>query len=400
MLFDQAARVFDGWLEPATGRRVLCLDRRGGRDVSAVLQTVYQQCRCFLEGGRKVLLRTGDASWWSRPGGATSQLLDLTSGTLSNPFPDGWTAAEVCASTGIALLVRDDDGQSEAGLWDLAAEHMITSVATEGWQHGGIYAIGDGSRAVVSHYRGRPHNEPVDTHFHLLNSTAAPQLILEAQGYYCNHVQGCPADPELYAYDRWPAPRRAVEQVIHIAAVGNGCHEPARLNAAALRPASMVGARDHYLWTPDGTRIVSYLNPAAIDEPTPTVGELASFGEAFDHFQFPWVLSALDWRTGKDWAAAYPPGRWGCHMAVTPDSRHIVSAGGPGFDFLYSVQIAGLRQGWNERILCAYPKTVSQGTNGDPFAFPFVLPDGSGVLFNAGWPGSEHGLYLVEWRGS
>jgi hypothetical protein len=26
-----------------------------------------------------------------------------------------------------------------------------------------------------------------------------------------------------------------------------------------------------------------------------------------------------------------------------------------------------------------------------------MLPDGSGVVFNAGWPGDEHGVYLAEW---
>jgi hypothetical protein len=28
---------------------------------------------------------------------------------------------------------------------------------------------------------------------------------------------------------------------------------------------------------------------------------------------------------------------------------------------------------------------------------PFALPDQSGVIFNAGWPGPQHGVYLVEW---
>jgi hypothetical protein len=50
-----------------------------------------------------------------------------------------------------------------------------------------------------------------------------------------------------------------------------------------------------------------------------------------------------------------------------------------------------------ERVLCASPKIVSKGNNDDPFLYPFMLPDGSGVIFNAGCPGPEHGVDLVEW---
>ena len=104
-----------------------------------------------------------------------------------------------------------------------------------------------------------------------------------------------------------------------------------------------------------------------------------------------------DWRTGEDLAAPYPKGRWGGHMQVTPDSRYILCGGGPGFDKLFAVDIAGLRAGWNEHIICSYPQTLSVGNNSDPFPMPFALPDGSGVIFNAGWPGEAHGVYLAEW---
>jgi hypothetical protein len=56
-----------------------------------------------------------------------------------------------------------------------------------------------------------------------------------------------------------------------------------------------------------------------------------------------------------------------------------------------------LKHGWNEQVLCGYPRTVSTGLNASPYPYPFALPDGSGVLFNAGWPGPDHGVYLVEW---
>jgi len=395
-LFDRAARVFAGWTDAATGARVLRLDVRGDRDLSAVWQTVYQQCRCFLGGGRQVLLRTSTDSWWARPGGPTARLLDLTTGEATNSFPSGYDVVEVGDGAGIALLIQRDPDQT-AVIWDLRTERILAAVAAEGWNHSGMCALADGRRALVGHCRGRPHTEPVHSHIHLLTPGEPPRIVLEANNHTCNHLQACPTDPELFAYDRWPAPGRDVEQVIHIASLDGSVHGPAKLDPRAVRPVSMLGARDHYVWTPDGRRIVSYLNPRAVPGPTPVLGDEASFGAGFNHFSFTWVLSALDWRTGEDLAAPYPAGRWGCHVNVTPDGRYIVSAGGPGFDYLYAVNLDALRNGWNEHILCAYPHTVSRGNNNEPFAFPFVLPDGSGVIFNAGWPGPEHGVYLTEW---
>ena len=84
-------------------------------------------------------------------------------------------------------------------------------------------------------------------------------------------------------------------------------------------------------------------------------------------------------------------------MQVSPDSHYIVCSGGPGFDKLFIVDIEGLRKGWNERLICSFPRTVSAGKNTEPFPYPFVLPDQSGVIFTAGWPGPEHGVYLAEW---
>ena len=84
-------------------------------------------------------------------------------------------------------------------------------------------------------------------------------------------------------------------------------------------------------------------------------------------------------------------------MQVSPDSRWIVCAGGRDFDKLFAVDIEGLRKGWNERILCSYPKSVAGKEYGQPCPHPAVLPDQSGVLFSAGWPGPEHGVYLAEW---
>ena len=165
--------------------------------------------------------------------------------------------------------------------------------------------------------------------------------------------------------------------------------ETVKLDERAPRPKDMWGCRDHYVWAPDGSRIVSYLNCQPVDPSIP-----------FNHFPFDWWLSALDWRTGEDYCAKYPPGRWGGHMQMTPDSRYIICGGGPGFDKLFAVEMAALRDGWNEHVICSYPTTNTEAVNVGYFPYPFALPDGSGVIFNAGWPGDEHGVYLAEWPGS
>ena len=87
-------------------------------------------------------------------------------------------------------------------------------------------------------------------------------------------------------------------------------------------------------------------------------------------------------------------------MQITPDSRYIICAGGPGFDKLFAVNLEGLRDGWNEHIICNYPETLSTGKNDAPFPYPWVLPDNSGVIFSAGWPGPDHGVYMAQWPAS
>jgi hypothetical protein len=151
-----------------------------------------------------------------------------------------------------------------------------------------------------------------------------------------------------------------------------------------MRPGLLWGSqRDHYLWSPDGRRILSYF--------------ARRMGSAGDHFDFGWWVSAMDWRTGEDFSAEYPPDRWGCNFGVSPDSRFIVSAGGRKFQKIYRVDIGKLRNGWNERVLCSYPHSEEDGMNNGPFHMPFVLPDQSGVIFSAGFGGSESGVFLVEW---
>jgi len=146
----------------------------------------------------------------------------------------------------------------------------------------------------------------------------------------------------------------------------------------------MDGQRDHYIWTPDGTRIASYLLPYYEVVRT-------------NHYHYRWWISVMDWRTGEDLCMPYPPGRWGGHFQATPDSRFLVSGGGQDFDYLYAIDIEGLREGWNERVLCRYPGSPPEAYNASANHHPHVLPDQSGVLFTAGQGTDDHGVYLAEW---
>jgi len=379
-LFDRASNVFDGWTDTDTGARVLRIFATNLPRVPGLWSTIYHQRRCFLEGGRKILLH---AHWpeddrGKRPG----YLLDLATGEAESPFPTGCRVLDV-AESGTALLANRE---GDAVLWDMRAEKELASIGADGWTREGPWFLGDGRRALVSHTRGQRYDHYCESHFHLLAPGEPPRIVLEAEGAWCNHVLAHPFENELFAYDRWPCPKWDIDQVIRVRSVDGSYDEPAKLNDNALRPGDFYGVRDHFVWTPDGKYIVSYLNAAPVDQ-----------SAVFNHFNFDWWLSALDWRTGEDISAHYLAGRWGGHMQVTPDSKYILCGGGPGFDKLFAVSIDGLRDGWNEHIICSYPTTISTGTNGDPFPYPFALPDGSGVIFTAGWPGDEHGVYLAEW---
>lgn len=391
-LFDRAAAVFPGWTDRDTGLRVLRVQSRGDAPADVVWVTRYHQSPCFLEGGRKILL-----SWRRHPTPAVenrSFLLDLTTGQVEYPFPAGTGVQEVWEPTGLASLSQTTAaGATRVLLWDLKTRREVAGLTVpEGWTFNSLNLLPGKRAGLVFIYRGQYYTEPVYSQHILLTPGEEPRVVMEADGFFCSHIQGCPTDPELYAYDRWPSPKRDIDQAIHLRTLDGRYNEPLPLAPEAMRPGDMWGARDHYLWTPDGRYIVSYFAPKPIG-----TGPGEQLPEAFNHFTFGWWLSVLDRHTGQDLAACYPAGRWGGHMAVSPDSRAIVCGGGPGFDKLFTVDIDGLRQGWNERVLCSYPHTVSQGKNHEPFPYPFVLPDQSGVIFNAGWPGPEHGVYLVEW---
>lgn len=385
-VFDRAARVFECRADPETGARVLCINRRGRQEEGDVWSTLYHQFRCFLEGGRKVLLRrlTAMPHEVSR-----SLLLDLFTGQAGNPFPAGHHVYEVCDDTGVATLAAPDGDGLRIRLWDMRAGRELAAMHTGGWIFNCVNMLSDSRRAIVFVHQGRPYGERVRSRHYLLTPGEPPALLMEADGFFCSHVQSCPADPSLYAYDRWPSPMQDIEQAIRLRTLDGRLDEAVPLDARAPRPGNAWGARDHYVWTPDSRRIVSYLCKTPIN--------VGMHDPQFNHFEFDWWLSALDWRTGEDLAAAYPRGRWGGHMQMTADSRHIVCCGGPGHDKLFAVETEGLRRGWNERVICTYPATMGSGKNASPFPYPFVLPDQSGVIFNAGWPGPEHGVYLAEW---
>ncbi|MHB0938446.1 MAG: hypothetical protein ACYDCO_11980 [Armatimonadota bacterium] len=392
-LFERAAKVFDGWTDPDTGMRVLRVWASNLPRVPGMWSTFYHQYRCFLNGGRTVLLHGGkklnpDARF-------STYAVDLAAGT-AEPFTlGGGRVVEVFDETQMALLISHpghDSTDARAILWDMRADKEVASVATGEWKLNSVNFLGDGRRALVFMYRGQIYHKeiPVQSRHYLLEPGQAPRLVMEADGYFCSHIVAHPTDPDMYTYDRWLSPPGPLDQAITIRALDGSFEEPVKLDENAPRPADMWGARDHYVWAPDGSRIVSYLCTHPIDF-------IFQPDYEFNHFEWQWWLSALDWRTGEDYAAPYPPGRWGGHMGITPDSQYILCCGGPGFDKLFAVSIAELKHGWNEHVICSYPTTVSVGKNSDPFPMPYALPDGSGVIFNAGWPGDEYGVYLAEW---
>lgn len=384
-LFDQAAKVFDGWTDANTGMRVLRIHTRGNDADGSVWATQYHQFNCFYDGGRKVVLHGYDRK--ADPPAPAYFMLDLTTGEREFPFPAGTCVTDVRDRGHIACLLRYPVGTTRAAIWDMQACRELASVDCEGWTLDCINLLSDGERAIVFCARGNIYRERVDSRHYLLCPDESPRLLLDAREAFCSHVQSCPTDPELYTYDRWPSPARYVDQAFHVRSLDGRTDHPVPLSQNAQRPAVMFGARDHYVWTPDGNRIVSYLSSDAFEFWDP----------AFDHFKLQWWLSATDWRTGEDFAAPYPEGRWGGHMQVSPDSRYIICAGGPGYDNLMAIDIEQLRHGWNEHIICSYPESQDPKNLGGPFAYPFVLPDQSGVIFCAGWPGPEHGVYLAEW---
>lgn len=393
-IFEQAATVFDGWTDADTGARIRRIIPKNIPHKPGLLATCYHQYQCFLDGGRKVLLRLRDAS--VLPGASSSCVVDLATGRAEPLLPPHLHIMEVMDATRRAIAFTDRPLIAQAGppgghacLWDLQADRELATLPIGDWTFNSINFLSDGLRALVFMYRGKPYDETVQSRHYLLTSGEEPRLVMEADGYFCSHIQGCPTDPNLYTYDRWPSPMREIDQTITLRSLDGTFEEPVKLDAAAGRPGNTWGCRDHYLWTPDGKWIVSYYCPDPI-----------TLGPDFNHFKLDWWLSALDWRTGRDLAVRYPAGRWNGHMQITPDSRYIICGGGLGFDKLMAIDIAGIQQGWNEQILCSFPATVSAGINHEPFPYPFVLPDYSGVVFNAGWPGSDHGVYLAEWPAS
>ena len=386
-LFTQAARVFDGWTDPDTGAGVLRVWAKNLPRIPGMWGTYYHQYQCFLNGGRIVLL-------YGRPAltdGSRQHIfaLDLTTGHAEPFGPPDHQTCEVIDSTQMAVMMaHEGKADARAMLWDLRAGREVCGMGMPGpeWKFNSLNFLCDGQRALGFFFKGQYYDERVICRHYLFEAGKEPRLVMEADGYYCSHIVGHPTDPNLYAYDRWPSPKRDVEQVTTVRTVDGSFEETVKLDDNAPRPVDMWGCRDHYVWTPDGNRIVSYLNREPVDPSQP-----------FDHFAFDWWISALDWRTGEDLCAKYPPGRWGGHMQVSPDSRWIVNGGGPGFDKMYLVNIDGLKHGWNEEILCSYPETNPEGTMTGYFPYPYVLPDGSGVIFCAGWNGPEHGIYLVEW---
>ncbi len=213
-LFDRATKVFDGWTDPETGARVLRIHTRGQDARGSIWSTQYHQFQCFRDGGREVLLHR---SVPSDKGEATSYfLLDLTTGETRHPFPSGLVVNSISDEASLACLEDMGAGAHRAILWDMHEGRELVSSQCDGWELNCIDLLSDGRRAMVFHCRGKRYTEPVQSRHYLLCPHEPPRLVLDVDGYFCSHIQGCPTAPELYAYDRWPSPNRYVDQVLHL----------------------------------------------------------------------------------------------------------------------------------------------------------------------------------------
>lgn len=384
-LFEIASRYRDGVTDPSTGLRVLRIVPRLAPgcpvpDGAWGWLTMYHQCDCFLDGGRRILIRQG-------PYGdrfvARYFLLDLESGAAEPADSNGYTVCEVHLDAPHAFCWRDDKA---AVIYNLErGEELLAFQAEPSWTLSDGILLADPNQAIVGAYQGLddPFGNRCHSRYYHLEVGREPRLVLDEAGWYCNHAQGCPANPRLFSYDRWPSPWRPEPVIIHLRDL-DGNDRPLPHVDTVMPCATKLGVqRDHYRWTPDGRRICSYFSPI--------------HSTSDDHYDFGWWISAIDIDTGEDFCCAYPPERWGCHFNPTPDSKFLVSCGGRRFQSLYAIDIEALREGWNERILCALPESVEDGQDNGPYHHPWVLPDQSGVLFAAGWPGPDWGLYLVEW---
>lgn len=382
-IFERAAEVFDATTDPDTGLRVLRIlpqdaDDADDADEDQPWRTVYHQTPCFLEGGRRVMLRQV-----ARGGGSHS--VDLTTGEAERILPQNYYCMEVCDQAGMVLAGRLEGYTPHLVLWDLAEKREVSSFALPGWRLWSGKITADGRRVIVSHYQGTYYDEHCVSQLHVFDVDGRSTLLVEADGFFCNHIMPSPTHPDIFTYNRWPTPPVPTEVVIHIRDLNTGLERPLPQLEDTVRPGPKWGAqRDHYLWTPDGKKIVSYFSPQT-EFPLD------------DHYHFGWWVSAIDLETGQDTAVPYPEERWGGNFAVSRDSRYILTAGGREFQKLYRIDIDKLAGGWNEEVLCSFAHSTEDGKNNGPFHMPHVLPDQSGVIFSAGWPGPDDGTYLVEW---
>lgn len=385
-LFEKAARVFPGGPDPETGLRVLRLATRNappaGVAPGGAWRTLYHQMNPFRDGGRRVLLHSG-----GRREGRHEWMLDLETGgcePLAQARP-GLAAVEFSPGGRIALVdwTRHLTGTTVI-LVDSEKGTELNRLEVDGWLRPQVKFLSD-TVLCVGVSQGEFYKEPCFSRFYRVDASGAPpSLMLEESNFFCNHMMPRPGHPNEFSYDRWPSPMRPITVVTRLRTLDGSVDRPVPLadDAPPIGPI-WGGQRDHYLWSHDGRHILSYFStgPEGLD----------------DHFDFGWWLSRWDVETGHDAARPYPPERWGCNFAVTPDSRHVITAGGRGYQCLYRVDATRLDQGWNEQKLCAYAHSEEErGINRGPFHMPHVLPDGSAAIFSAGWPGPDDGVYLAE----
>ena len=390
-IFEKAAEIFVGKEDPETGLKLLRvspLDESPSSPDSqnTLWQTPYHQVQCFTPDGNGICLNY--VEWESGNGKPKKKyrsqaILDLTTGKTSYPFPENSYLAHLSNIFPLAILIRMENEIPLVCIYDYSQKKELASFSKPGWNLQEAHFMADGRNVVISYYLGKYYDELCKSRFYLLTPEGKSEEILSMDGYFCNHVQGCPTDAGLYSYNRWPSPKKPCEVVHHIRELYGTFDIELPQKKGVVKPGPLWGGqRDHYLWTPDGSRIASYFSPIASDSK--------------NHFDYGWWLSVMDWRTGEDLASPYPPDRWSGHFAVSKDSRYLFMVGRKTFPYVFAVEIEKLRNGWNERILCRCPESLVRPDNVGPFHMPFCLPDQSGVIFTAAWHKPEGGVYIVE----
>ena len=207
-VFERAARVFDGSDDPQTGLRVLKV-ATSDREVCPLVAaggtwtTLYHQCRCFLDGGRRAFLYgyplRGSAPTDPKRRRVGQFLMDLTTGEVAEPLPPTCWVTDASDVSRTASLSFQQETERKAVFWDLNTSQPLCSLRVPGWSLTTSTLLADGRRMLAGFHTGPWRKGRCHSQHYLLHADGRTEQILDADGYFCNHAVGCPADPDLYA---------------------------------------------------------------------------------------------------------------------------------------------------------------------------------------------------------